>query len=61
MQKIRMFDIKWDTDGEDVELPDEMSFEVEDDFDVELEGADLLSDETGWCVFGFDFEREENI
>jgi len=56
-----MFDIKWDTDGEDVELPDEMSFEVEDDFDVELEGADLLSDETGWCVFGFDFEREENI
>jgi hypothetical protein len=58
MQKIRMFDIKWDTDGEDVELPDEMSFEVEDDFDVESEGADLLSDETGWCVFGFDFEIE---
>ena len=47
--------IKWDTDGEDIEyLPERVSipFFVYDD-----EIADYLSDEYGYCVFGFDIEQ----
>lgn len=44
---MKIFDIKWDTDGEDVELPTEM--DVPDDlYDDEI--ADYLSDKTGFCV-----------
>ena len=50
-------DIDWDTDGEDEEdlgLPSrvEIPFFVEDD-----EIADYLSDEYGYCVFGFNIEQ----
>ena len=49
--------IDYDTDGEDVDLPKELWFKVEDpDFDPESEGADLISDKTGWCVNSFAFE-----
>lgn len=47
--------IKWDTDGEDIEyLPERVSipFFMDDD-----EIADYLSDEYGYCVFGFDIEQ----
>lgn len=50
-------DIDWDTDGEDEEdlgLPSrvEIPFFVDDD-----EIADYLSDEYGYCVFGFNIEQ----
>lgn len=50
-------DIVWDTDGEDEEdlgLPSrvEIPFFVDDD-----EIADHLSDEYGYCVFGFNIEQ----
>lgn len=50
-------DIEWDTDGEDEEdlgLPSrvEIPFFVEDD-----EIADYISDEYGYCVFGFNIEQ----
>ena len=50
-------DIKWDTDGEDEEdlgLPSrvEIPFIFNDD-----EIADYLSDEYGYCVFGFNIEQ----
>ena len=54
---VRLFNIQWDTDGEKVKLPKSDTFEVETDFDVAQDGADLLSDKHGWCVFGFDFEE----
>ena len=51
-------DIVWDTDGEDEEdlgLPSrvEIPFFVDDD-----EIADFLSDEYGYCVFGFNIEQK---
>ena len=54
--KIRLYNIDWDTDGEDIDLPQDVIREVENDFDIINDGADLLSDEYGWCVFGFDYE-----
>lgn len=48
-------DIKWDTDGEDIEyLPERVSipFFMDDD-----EIADYLSDKYGFCVFGFNIEQ----
>ena len=53
---VRVFDINWETDGEDVELPSEMYLELDDDMLDEnkevLEEiiANKLSDETGCLV-----------
>lgn len=47
--------IKWDTDGEDIEyLPERVSIPFFMDND---EIADYLSDKYGFCVFGFDIEQ----
>lgn len=49
-------DIEWDTDGEQINnLPTrvEIPFFVDDD-----EIADFLSDEYGYCVFGFNIEQK---
>ena len=48
---MKAINIKWDTDNEVVDLPTEVEIPEgysEDDI------ADYLSDEYGWCVFGFD-------
>ena len=61
--KVRFFNIKWDTtdednpQGQDVDLPSECVLEVYDKIDLDTEGADALSDEYGWCVFGFEYEK----
>lgn len=56
--QYKLTDIVYDTDGETVEgLPTELVVEVSPDFDMELDGADLISDETGWCVESFSHER----
>jgi hypothetical protein len=58
-QTVRFFDIKWDTDGDemgDMGLPEQLTLEVDEDFDVEEAGADLLSDKIGFCVHGFQYE-----
>lgn len=53
--------IKWVTDGYDVELPDEMEipeeFITEDGID-EDDVSDWLSDETGWLHNGFEIEED---
>ncbi len=55
--KVRFFDIEWDLDkGERAHLPSECVLEVEDDLDLQEEGADALSDEYGWCVSRCSFE-----
>ena len=58
--------IEWDTDGDDSilrDLPKALTFAVdseiannEDELTDHL--SDRLSDETGWCHFGFDFSPE---
>jgi hypothetical protein len=65
-KRVRVFDIQWDTDGEDVDLPSEVELSFEDgelldsdgsSIDVEELIADKLSDEYGWTVSSFDYER----
>ena len=64
--EIRVFDIDWDTDGEEVDLPEEVRIPVEeivDECDIsqidDVIGmydpviSDYLSDEYEWCVNGF--------
>ena len=54
--KAYAVDIDWDTDGEEVTEP---PTRVEIPFFVEVdEIADFLSDEYGYCVFGFNIVQE---
>jgi len=48
--RIRCFDIDYDTDGEDVDLPQEIIIDLDDDEDPEYDSADAISDITGWCI-----------
>jgi hypothetical protein len=62
--KIKVTDIVYDTDIDDdssqfvlnSDLPSEMIVEVDGIIDVESEIADAISDKTGWCVQGFNYE-----
>lgn len=53
--KVRFHDIVWDTDGEQVDLPTEVTLEVEPDTVLPEEAADTLSDKFGWCVQSVDY------
>jgi hypothetical protein len=59
MKIVRLFDIRWDTDGADPQglgLPSEHIAVVnDDDWDPAEDAADLLSDEYGFCVKGCSF------
>lgn len=58
MPKYEAYNIEYDTDGEDVpDLPKTVTFEAEDDKDAQLNGCDQISDETGYCVFSFEFKK----
>lgn len=65
MKKIKYHftNIKWDTDGRSskkLKLPRHFIFETTDlEFDPENEGADILSDKFGYCVFSFEFKKIE--
>jgi len=62
--KIKVTGIVYDTDIDDdssqfvlnSDLPSEMIVEVDGIIDVESEIADAISDRTGWCVEGFNYE-----
>lgn len=54
---MRVTDIKWETDGEVVDLPSEV--EVADGMDDD-EIADYLSDTYGWLVESFALPMDEN-
>lgn len=61
MIKVYVYDIQWDTDGDKETLkvlPTEYAFqfdmsedEIDDDF-----VSDYISDLTGYCHFGFEYE-----
>ena len=55
---FRAFNIKWDTDGENVELPQEIFIKISKENTESAEDliADAISEETGFCHFGFDYE-----
>ena len=65
--KIKVTDIVYDTDDgwaqdglgisvEELQLPNEMIVEVDGIIDIESEIADVISDTTGWCVSGYNYE-----
>lgn len=54
---MRVTNIKWETDGEVVDLPTEV--EVEDGMSDD-EIANFLSDEYGWLVNGFSLPMDDN-
>ena len=56
MTKYTVCDIKYDTDGESVVLPERLEIELPDDTeqdDVEQMLSDEISNITGFCHFGF--------
>jgi len=53
--KIRAFNIQYDTPNQN-DLPAELFFDVDNDTDIDDELADMISDETGWCVISAEYE-----
>lgn len=55
---VRITDIVWDTDGQQVDLPEEVTVDTaaEGIEDPEAQIADWLSDRYGWCVTSFSQE-----
>lgn len=61
MLKVRFHQINYDIDhtdsaAKDLDLPKEITAEFNNEFDPAMEGADFISDETGFCVNGFQFD-----
>lgn len=54
--RYRDDDIVYDTDGEEVDLPSELTLELDDEAAPSLELADAISNETGWMVKEFRHE-----
>ena len=50
---MRIFNIDWETDGYDVDLPKEVTIESMEEDMI----ADYLSDTYGWLVNSFEIER----
>ena len=57
MRTVNFYNIDWVTDGEEIDLPTDILLEVDEDFMVEYDGANLLSDEYGFCVNSFTFQE----
>ena len=58
---MRALNIKWDTDG-NTDVLNELPNEVEIPYDIEEdEICNYLSDEYGYCVFGFDIEENDGF
>lgn len=62
MRKVRVYSIKWDTDG-DMELLKKLPTSIEmdismdmDEDEIEFEISDSISDAVGYCHFGFEYE-----
>jgi len=62
--KYTVFNIQYDTDGEQVDLPEKLTIEVPEDLKEDSDIADFISDkisdETGFCHFGFNTDPEIN-
>ena len=50
--RIKTTNINWDTDEYEVDLPQQVELEVEDEDEI----ADKLSDKYGWCIHGLAYE-----
>lgn len=61
--KVKAFNIEYDTDGLDVELPNELILDLEDDLEDDLDEdelfevlSDKIADETEYLVNSFNYE-----
>ena len=58
MKVTRVYDVIWETDGEEIDLPTEV--ELPRDFGDDDDAiADFLSDEYGWLVISYERESVE--
>ena len=60
---IRIFNISYDTDGEEISLPDELVMKIPKGAkEAELTdlASDYISDTTGFCHNGFDWSTIQN-
>ena len=57
MVKIKLTNIVWDTDGENVELPSTLTVEVEAGDGENERAVDAASDQQGWCIKSATAER----
>ena len=55
---MKVVDIIWETDGEEIDLPTEMEIPDSIDYNDDDAIADYLSDETGWLVVAYTKENE---
>lgn len=60
MKRIMVSEIDWETDGADVELPDSVVMEVNDDEDCDTI-VDRLSDEYGYLIEGVRITKLKRI
>ena len=51
---MKAINILWDTDGEEVDIPNEIEIPDWIDEDDDDEISDYLSDVTGFCHFGYE-------
>ena len=54
---VKVSNVEWDTDDEEVDLPKEFTLTVDhyEDTDLDDEVSDAISDEYGFCHFGFNY------
>ena len=60
MKRYRIYNILWDCDGENpkqFDLPLDFVVDVDDDLNMEHDGANIISDYFGFCIHGFDFQE----
>jgi hypothetical protein len=53
---VKVIDIVYDTDYETLNLPTELTFELDNDFDIENGLADVVSEETGYSVNSLNYQ-----
>jgi len=59
--KYIVTDIKYDTDGEKIDLPKILEIDISDDIEedeIEEYISDEISNQTGFCHFGFSYEKK---
>lgn len=60
---IRIFNINYDTDGEEISLPDELVMTIPKgakESELTELASDFISDSTGFCHNGFDWSPIQN-
>jgi hypothetical protein len=57
---FKVYNILYDTDGKEVDLPKELYLDPEDSNDPADELSDMISDNTGYCHKGFEFDKVES-